>query len=54
MSAESIRDRLARAGIIVRYYKKPRLEDCIRISAGTPAQIDRLLEVLRTLAKNKL
>lgn len=49
LSAEGFRDRLARAGIIVRYYEKPRLEDCIRISAGTPAQIDRLLEVLRAL-----
>jgi len=54
MSAADFRDRLARAGIIVRYYQKPRLEDCIRISAGTPAQVDRLLEVLRTLAKNEL
>lgn len=54
MSAEYFRDQLARAGIIVRYYKKPRLEDCIRISAGTPAQIDRLLEVLRALANNEL
>ena len=49
MTAEYFRDRLARAGIIVRYYKKPRLDDCIRISAGTPEQVDRLLEVLHTL-----
>ncbi len=49
LSAEDFRDQLARAGIIVRYYQKPRLEDCIRISAGTPAQIDRLLAVLRAL-----
>lgn len=47
LTAEDFRDRLARAGIIVRYYKKPRLEDCIRISAGKPDQVDRLLEVLR-------
>ena len=49
MSAEDFRDRLARAGIIVRYYKKPRLFDHIRISAGKPDQVDRLLEVLRAL-----
>lgn len=49
MSAEDFRDHLARAGIIVRYYNKPRLFDHIRISAGTSDQIDRLLEVLRTL-----
>jgi histidinol-phosphate aminotransferase len=50
ISAEAFRDQLARAGIIVRYYKKPRLNDCIRISTGAPAQIDRLLEVLQTLS----
>ncbi len=46
MTAEEFRDRLARAGIIVRYYDKPRLEDHIRISAGTPEQVDRLLQLL--------
>lgn len=50
MTAATLRERLARAGIIVRYYNKPRLNDCIRISAGTPAQVDRLLEVLRGIA----
>ena len=49
LTAEAFRDRLARQGVIVRYYKKPRLEDCIRISAGKPDQVDRLLEVLRAL-----
>ena len=50
MSAGELRDRLARAGIIVRYYNKPRLRDHIRISAGTPEQVDRLLELLTQLA----
>ena len=50
LSAEDFRDRLAREGIIVRYYNKPRLFDHIRISAGTPEQVDRLLEVLRAIA----
>ena len=49
MSAADFRDRLARAGIIVRHYNKPRLFDHIRISAGTPAQVDHLLEVLRAI-----
>ena len=52
LTAAEFRDRLARAGIIVRYYNKPRLSDHIRISAGTPDQVDRLLEELRTLAIN--
>ena len=49
MSAADFRDRLARTGIIVRYYNKPRLRDHIRISAGMPAQVDRLLDLLQTL-----
>ena len=49
MRAADFRDRLARAGIIVRYYNKPRLRDHIRISAGMPAQVDRLLDLLQTL-----
>ncbi len=50
MSAADFRDRLARQGIIVRYYNKPRLDDHIRISAGRPEQIDRLLEVMSAIA----
>lgn len=50
MTAEDLRDRLARAGIIVRYYNKPRLHDHIRISAGMPEQVDRLLNALREIA----
>lgn len=46
MSAADFRDRLAQAGLIVRHYNKPRLEDHIRISAGTPDQVDRLLAQL--------
>ena len=50
MRAEDFRDQLARAGIIARYYNKPRLRDHIRISAGRPEQVDRLLEALREIA----
>ncbi len=48
MSASDLRDKLAQQGIIVRYYNKPRLHDHIRISAGTPEQVDKLLRVLKT------
>lgn len=40
---------LAQAGILVRYFNKPGLDNCIRISAGTPAQTDRLLAALQAL-----
>lgn len=48
MGADDLRDKLAKQGIIVRYYNKPRLYDHIRISAGTPEQVDKLLDVLKT------
>ena len=51
MAAADLRDQLARAGIIVRYYEKPRLFDHIRISAGTEAQVDQLLDILSALAE---
>ncbi len=49
MRAADLRDRLAKEGIILRHYAKPRLHDHIRISAGLPDQVDRLLEALRDL-----
>ncbi len=49
--ARELRRRLAEEhGILVRHFDKPGLSDCLRISAGTPAQTDALLAALRTLA----
>jgi histidinol-phosphate aminotransferase len=42
-----VRDKLAATGIFVRYFDTPRLRDCIRISAGTEADTDRVTEALR-------
>lgn len=47
--ARSLQQALAREGILVRYFAKPRLENCIRISVGKPDHTDRLLEALRKL-----
>jgi histidinol-phosphate aminotransferase len=41
---------LEQQGILVRHYRKPRLENCIRISVGRPEQTDRLIAALQTLA----
>ena len=40
---------LKEAGILVRYFPLPRLDDKLRITVGTPAQNDALLHALRAL-----
>ena len=50
MDAGELREKLAGQGIILRHYDKPRLRDHIRISAGTPQQVERLLQALGELA----
>ncbi|MEM7331683.1 MAG: histidinol-phosphate transaminase [Chloroflexota bacterium] len=46
-SAKQLKLDLEKAGILVRYFSKPRLENCIRISVGKPKQTDALLNKLR-------
>jgi histidinol-phosphate aminotransferase len=47
---KTVKQELERKGILVRHYRKPRLENCIRISVGRPEQTDRLLAALHELA----
>ncbi|MBI2166040.1 MAG: histidinol-phosphate transaminase [Chloroflexi bacterium] len=47
--AVRMKETLARLGIIVRYFDRPRLRDCLRFSVGRPEDNDRLLEALRKL-----
>jgi histidinol-phosphate aminotransferase len=47
--AIEVKRQLEQQGILVRYYSSARLADCIRISIGTPAQMARLEEGLKTL-----
>jgi len=50
--AAELRQRLAQEyGILVRYYNTSLLRDCVRISAGTPEQIDTLLNALREIGE---
>jgi histidinol-phosphate aminotransferase len=44
--AKALKQALEQRGVLVRYYNKPGLQNCIRISVGRPEQTDRLLEVL--------
>lgn len=45
-SAAVLKQELQREGVLVRYFRKPDLENCIRISIGRPADTDRLVEAL--------
>lgn len=45
--ARQIFEALRRADIYVRYWDKPRISDYLRITIGTDAQMDRLLDFLR-------
>jgi histidinol-phosphate aminotransferase len=45
-SAAKLKSDLAAHGVLVRYFNKPGLDNCIRISAGRPADTDHLLAAL--------
>jgi histidinol-phosphate aminotransferase len=47
--ARELKMSLERRGILIRYFNKPGLQDCIRISIGKPEQNDQLLAALREL-----
>jgi len=48
--ARELQRRLAwEHGVLVRYFDKPGLQDCIRISVGRPEENERLLQALRIL-----
>jgi len=54
LPARQVWEALRRLGVLVRYFEQPGLEDCVRISAGTPAQVDALLAALRQIAEEHL
>jgi histidinol-phosphate aminotransferase len=45
-SARDLRDRLRERGVFLRYFGRPGLEDCIRISVGRPEHTDALRAAL--------
>ena len=48
-AAAEVKQKLARQGILVRYYNSPGLTDFLRFSIGTPTQMMRLVEALDQL-----
>ncbi len=47
VNARELKGWLEQRGILVRYFRKPGLENCIRVSAGKPEHTDALLAALR-------
>lgn len=47
--AEQLQASLRADGIVVRYFKQPRIQQYLRITVGTDAEIDRLLASLRAV-----
>ena len=48
-AAESIYLELKAAGILVRYFKTPRIDDCLRITIGTDSECDALIDALKKI-----
>ncbi len=46
-SAADLKQRLEQQGVMIRYYRKSGLRDCVRVSVGTPPQNDVLLAALQ-------
>ncbi|MCQ1569265.1 histidinol-phosphate transaminase [Neorhizobium galegae] len=49
LSGAEVYSALRAEGVLVRHWNKPRIADYLRISIGTDAECDRLLEVLKNL-----
>lgn len=49
-SARALRERLRERGVFVRYFDRPGLDDCLRISVGRPEHTDALLAALAEVA----
>ncbi len=47
--AKDLKQSLEQRGILIRYYNKPRLTDCVRITVGSRQQNDQALAALREL-----
>jgi histidinol-phosphate aminotransferase len=49
--AHELFERLRRRGLLVRYFEAPRLEKALRITVGTEAETDALLDALRDMCE---
>lgn len=52
--AHDLKRALEREGVLVRYFNKPGVSNCIRISAGRPEDTDRLVAALRAIVNSEV
>ena len=52
-SAAVLKSSLEAEGVLVRYFNKPGLSNCVRISAGRPEDTDRLIAALRKIEEEQ-
>ena len=48
-SLKEVYEALKQKQILVRYFDIPRLQDCLRITVGTPQEIKSLLQEMRSI-----
>ena len=48
-TAQSLYLDLKSAGILVRYFSKPRIDNCLRITVGSDPECEQLLDVLQKI-----
>lgn len=51
--AEELQQALRKEKIVVRYFKKPRIDNYLRITVGTQKEMETLIQVLETYIKNR-
>ncbi len=50
-AAETIFTKLRERGVLVRYFKLPRIDNWLRVSIGTDAEMDALLDALESIIR---
>jgi histidinol-phosphate aminotransferase len=51
--ARQLKLALEEHGVLVRYFDRPGLRDCLRISVGKPEQTEALLKALKRVTSNE-
>ena len=46
-------EKLKERGVLVRHFAKPRIDDFIRVTIGTKAQMDEFVEVIKVVLEDK-